>query len=158
MTTNQGKLVTVGEGLKLGSGPGRDLIFKVTGDDTNGALDFFIVGVAPKNGPPLHVHHIHEEYVYVLKGQYKIRLGDEIFRCKEGDFAYLPSKVPHTFVNLTDEPGEIIVVYTPGGGHKFYEEFGPATRNGHPPDPKKLAPLFEKYHMTLLGPPMSPDE
>ena len=145
-----------GEGLKLQSGPGRDLIFKVTGEDTNGAFDYFIVQVAPKGGPPLHIHHMQEETIHVLKGQYKIRIGDEIFYCQEGGFAYLPSRVPHAFLNLTDEPGEIIVVYTPGGGHKFYEEFGPMSRNG-PPDPKKVAPLFEKYNMTLLGPPLSPD-
>ena len=145
-----------GEGLILKSGPGRDLIFKVTGDDTGGAFDYFIVEVAPKGGPPLHVHHGQEETIHVLKGQYKIQIGEEIFYCNEGDFAYLPSKVPHAFLNLTDEPGEIIVVYTPGGGHKFYEEFGPMSRNG-PLDPKKLAPLFEKYNMTLLGPPLSPD-
>ena len=145
------------EGLRLQSGPGRDLIFKVTGEDTNGAFDYFIVQVAPKGGPPLHVHHMQEETIHVLKGQYKIRIGDEIFYCQKGGFAYLPSKVPHTFLNLTNEPGEIIVVYTPGGGHKFYEEFGPMSRGG-PPDPKKIAPLFEKYNMTLLGPPLSPDD
>ena len=144
------------EGLRLQSGPGRDLIFKVTGEDTKGAFDYFIVQVAPKGGPPLHVHHLQEETIHVLKGQYKIRVGDEIFYCQEGGVAYLPSKVPHAFLNLTDEPGEIIVVYTPGGGHKFYEEFGPMSRSG-PPDPKKIAPLFEKYNMTLLGPPLSPD-
>jgi mannose-6-phosphate isomerase-like protein (cupin superfamily) len=146
-----------GEGLRLQSGPGRDLIFKVTGDDTGGAFDYFIVQVAPKGGPPLHVHHRQEETIHVLKGQYKIRIGEEIFYCREGGFAYLPSKVPHAFLNLTDEPGEIIVVYTPGGGHKFYEEFGPISRSG-PPDPKKIAPIFEKYNMTLLGPPLSPND
>ena len=51
--------------------------------------------------------------------------------------------------NLTYEPGEVIVVYTPGGGHKFYEEFGPISRNG-PPDPKVLAPLFAKYEWPCL--------
>lgn len=144
------------EGLRLQSGPGRDLIFKVTGEDTGGAFDYFIVEVAPHGGPPLHVHHKQEETIHILKGQYKVRLGEETFRIAEGDFAYLPSNVPHAFLNLTDQPGEIIVVYTPGGGHKFYEEFGPLARNG-PPDPKVLGPLFEKYDMTLLGPPLSLD-
>ena len=105
-----------GDGLRLQSGPGRDLIFKVTGEDTGGALDYFIVQVAPHGGPPLHVHHFQEETIQVLKGRYKIRIGDEIFIVNEGGFAYLPSKVPHAFLNLTDEPGEVIVVYTPGGG------------------------------------------
>lgn len=145
-----------GEGLRLQSGRGRDLIFKVTGEDTGGAFDYFIVEVAPHGGPPLHIHHHQEETIHVLKGRYKIRIGEEIFYCNPGGFAYLPSKVPHAFLNLTDAPGEIIVVYTPGGGHKFYEEFGPISRNG-PPDPKLLGPLFEKYGMTLLGKPLSAD-
>jgi quercetin dioxygenase-like cupin family protein len=145
-----------GEGLRLQSGPGRDLIFKVTGEDTGGAFDYFIVQVAPRGGPPLHVHHFQEETIQVLKGRYKIRIGESIFDLDQGGFAYLPSKVPHAFPNLTDQPGEVIVVYTPGGGHKFYEEFGPLSRNG-PPDPKKLAPLFEKYGMSLLGAPLRPD-
>jgi quercetin dioxygenase-like cupin family protein len=144
------------EGLRLRSGPGRDLIFKVTGDDTGGLLDYFIVQVAPRGGPPLHVHHRQEETLHVLKGRYRVRIGDELFICEEGDFAYLPAGVPHTFVNLTDAAGELIVVYAPGGGHKFYEEYGPMSRSG-PPDPQKLAPLFEKYGMTLLGPPLRPD-
>ncbi len=152
----QGKVLAAGEGLRLRSGPGRDLIFKVTGKDTGGAFDYFIVEVAPRGGPPLHVHHSQEETIHVLKGRFKIRIGAETFHCKEGDFAYLPSKIPHAFLNLTDEPGEVIVVYVPGGGHKFYEELGPLTRSGSP-DPKTVARLFEKYDMTLLGGPLSPD-
>jgi quercetin dioxygenase-like cupin family protein len=156
ITTNQTRVLAEGEGLRLQSGPGRDLIFKVTGEETGGAFDYFIVEVAPHGGPPLHVHHRQEETIHVLKGQYKIRIGDEVFRCNEGGFAYLPSGLPHAFLNLTDQAGEVIVVYTPGGGHKFYEELGPMSRNGSP-DPKQIAALFEKYDMTLLGPPLSPD-
>jgi len=70
--TNQYKVLARSEGLRLYSGPGRDLIFKVTGEDTGGAFDYFIVEVAPKGGPPLHVHHKQEETIHVLKGQYKI--------------------------------------------------------------------------------------
>jgi quercetin dioxygenase-like cupin family protein len=150
------KVFGPGEGLRLYSGPGRDLIFKVTGQDTGGAFDYFIVEVAPKAGPPLHVHHTREETIHVLRGEYKIRIGEEVFYLAEGGFAYLPSKVPHAFLNLTDKPGEIIVVYTPGGGHKFYEELGPLTRNGSP-DLKAVAQVFTKYNMTLLGPPLSSD-
>jgi quercetin dioxygenase-like cupin family protein len=145
-----------GEGLRLQSGPGRDLIFKVTGDDTGGAFDYFIVEVAPRGGPPLHVHHKQEETIHVLKGRFKIRIGEDTFVCEEGGFAYLPSGVPHAFLNLTDEPGEVTVVYTPGGGHRFYEELGPAIRGGTS-DRAAIATIFEKHGMTLLGPPLSQD-
>jgi quercetin dioxygenase-like cupin family protein len=108
-TTSRHKVLGPGEGLRLQSGPGRDLIFKVTGEDTGGAFDYFIVEVAPHGGPPLHVHHNQEETIHVLKGRYKVRIGDDTFFCQEGGFAYLPSRVPHAFLNLTDEPGEIVV-------------------------------------------------
>ena len=138
------------QGLRLQSGPGRDLIFKVTGDDTNGAFDYFIVEVAPHGGPPLHVHHKQEETIHVLKGRFKIRIGEAIYILEEGDFAYLPSQVPHAFRNLTPDPAEVIVVYTPGGGHKFYEEFGPVSRN--PASTRQdIAAVFERHGMTLLG-------
>ena len=156
MTALASKVLEPHEGLRLQSGPGRDLVFKVTGDDTAGAFDYFVVEVAPMGGPPLHVHHRQEETIHVLKGRFKVRIGDETFRCEEGGFAYLPSGQPHAFLNLTDEPGEIVVVYTPGGGHRFYEELGPMTRNG-PPDRLAVAALFEKYEMTLLGPPLTAD-
>jgi quercetin dioxygenase-like cupin family protein len=144
------------EGLRLQSGPGRDLIFKVTGEETGGAFDYFVVEVAPKGGPPLHVHRAQEEAIHVLKGRFKIRIGEGVFYCEEGGFAYLPSGVPHTFLNLTDEPGEVIVVYTPGGGHRFYEELGPLSRS-ETPDRAAIAAVFEKYDMTLLGPPLAAD-
>lgn len=156
LTTPQYTVLAADDGLRLQSGPGRDLVFKVTGEDTGGAFDYFTVEVAPHGGPPLHVHHEQEETIHVLSGRYKVMIGEETFELQEGGFAYLPSKVPHAFLNLTDAPGEIIVVYTPGGGHRFYEELGPAARNGTP-DRAAIAAIFEKHGMSLLGPPLTAD-
>jgi len=150
------KVLAPGEGYRLPSGPGRDLIFKVTGDETGGAFDYFIVEVAPHSGPPLHVHHGQEEAIHALKGRYKVRIGDETFTCEEGGFAHLPADVPHAFLNLTDEPGELIMVFSPGGGHRFFEELGPATRDGTT-DRAAIAAIFERHGLTLLGPPLSAD-
>jgi quercetin dioxygenase-like cupin family protein len=155
-TTTTHRVLAAEEGMRLQSGPGRDLVFKVTGEETSGAFDYFTVEVAPKGGLPLHVHHTQEETIHVLKGRFKVRIGEDLFELEPGGFAYLPSEIPHAFLNLTDEPGEIIVVYTPGGGHRFYEELGPATRNGTP-DRAAVAAIFEKHDMSLLGPPLSTD-
>jgi quercetin dioxygenase-like cupin family protein len=158
MTTTITKYVVLkeDEGLRLQSGPGRDLVFKVTGQDTNGAFDYFTVDVAPHGGPPLHVHHVQEETVHVLKGRFKIRIGDSIHYLNEGGFAYLPSKVPHAFLNLTDDAAKIIVVYAPGGGHTFYEELGPISRAAGA-NREQIAAVFEKHGMTLLGGPLTAD-
>jgi quercetin dioxygenase-like cupin family protein len=143
-------------GLRLQSGPGRDLIFKLTGEETDGALDYFVVEVAPHGGPPLHVHHKQLETIHVLSGRFKVQIGEETFHLEERGFAYLPAGVPHAFLNLTDEPAEIIIVYTPGGSRSFYEELGPATRQDGA-DRAQIAQIFERHDMTLLGPPLTAD-
>ncbi len=145
-----------GEGMRLQSGPGRDLIFKLTGEQTKGAFDYFVVEVAPHGGPPLHFHHNQDETIQVLKGRYKVRIGDAITVLEEGGFAYLPAAVPHAFLNLTDAPGEVLIVYVPGGGHHFYAELGPLARAEHP-DRAAIAACFTRHGMTLLGGPLSPD-
>ncbi len=149
-------VLKAGDGLRLLSGPGRDLIFKVTGEDTHGAFDYFVVEVRPRGGPNLHVHHFQDEAIHVLKGRFKIRIGDSIHYVDEGGFAYLPKQVPHAFLNLTDAAGEIIVVYTPGGGHKYYEELEPLRRAASP-DPQKIAAVGEKYGIIVLGGPPTAD-
>lgn len=143
-------------GLRLQSGPGRDLIFKVTGEDTAGLLDYFIVEVAPHGGPPLHVHHTQEETIHVAKGRFKVRVGDETMVLEQGGFAFLPSGLPHAFLNLTGDPAELIVTYVPGGGHKFYEELGPVAR-AEKPDRAAIAAVFTRHGMTLLGGPLTAD-
>jgi quercetin dioxygenase-like cupin family protein len=156
MTVSHHTVLAAGEGVRVLGGPGRDIVFKVTGDDTSGAFDYFVVEVAPHGGPPLHVHLKQEETIHVLKGRYKVQIGDELFFLEEGGFAYLPSNVPHAFLNVTDAPGEVIVVYTPGGGITFHEELGQLTRQGRP-EPKVVAQLFAKHGMALVGPPLSLD-
>jgi quercetin dioxygenase-like cupin family protein len=144
------------EGLRLQSGPGRDLVFKLTGDDTKGAYDYFVCETAPHGGPPLHVHHHQDEALHVLSGHFKVRIGEEEHRLDPGGFVFMPAGQPHAFLNLTDQPAELIIVFSPGGGHKFFEELGPVTRTGTP-DRAEVAAIFERHGMTLLGPPLSAD-
>ena len=155
-TAGTAKVLAADEGLRLQSGPGRDLVFKVTGEDTRGAIDYFIVEVGPHGGPPLHVHHHQDETIHVQSGRVKIRIGDQVHTLEPGGFAYMPMGLPHAFLNLTADPAEVIVVYAPGGCQKFYEELGPATRSSTP-DRREVAAIFERHGMSLLGPPLGPD-
>jgi len=155
-TSTPSKVLASDEGMRLPSGPGRDLIFKVTGEDTGGAIDYFICEVAPHGGPPLHVHHDRDETIHVQRGCFKVRVGEEEYVLEAGGFVYMPMGLPHAFLNLTDQPAELIVTYAPGGGHTFFEELGPATRTANP-DRAEIAAIFERHGMTLLGPPLSAD-
>ncbi|HKC77880.1 MAG TPA: cupin domain-containing protein [Gaiellaceae bacterium] len=150
------KVLGPGDGLRIGSGPGRDLIFKVTGEDTGGAIDYLTVEVEPHGGPPLHVHHTKDELIQAVKGRYKVQIGEESYVIEEGGFAYLPRGVQHAFLNLTDEPAELTMVFTPGGSHEFFKELGPVARAATP-DRAAIAAVFEKHDITLLGPPLTAD-
>jgi quercetin dioxygenase-like cupin family protein len=153
-TTTTPKALAAEDGLRLQSGPGRDLVFKLTGEETRGAFDYFTCQVAPHGGPPLHVHHQQDETIQVISGGFKVKVGDEEHTLEPGGFAYLPAGLPHAFLNLTDQPAELIIVFAPGGGHKFFEELGPATRTAEM-DRDEVAAIFERHGMTLLGPPLS---
>ena len=85
-----------------------------------------------------------------------VRIGDELHTLEPGGFAYLPAGLPHAFLKLTEEPAEIVVVYTPGGCHRFFEELGPATRTATP-DRAEIAAIFQRHGMAILGPPLSAD-
>ena len=151
------KVLRPEEGLLRHSVPGETLLYKVTGEDTGNALDTFLLNIQPKSGPPLHIHHRQHETIFFIKGSYKVQLGDDVFRCEAGGFVHIPMGVRHAFMNVSDQPGECLVSFTPGGTEKFFEEFAPVVRSQHPPDPAKIAPIFAKFGWELVGPPLSAD-
>jgi quercetin dioxygenase-like cupin family protein len=152
------KVVLRGEGTIRYSVPGETLYFKIRGDETDGALDYFVLDVLPKSGPPLHTHRKQHETIHFLTGRYKVRAGDHVFVCEEGTFVHIPPGLKHTFLNLTDEPGEAIVTFSPGHSDRFFAEFGPAIRSfDGPPDPAVLEPIFAAADWELNGPPLPLD-
>jgi quercetin dioxygenase-like cupin family protein len=155
---NKGKVLTAGEGLMRTSVPGETLTYKLTAEDNNGAYDYLLLDVQPKSGTPMHIHHKQHESIHFLKGRYKVQLEDEVFYIEEGGFVYIPMGVNHAFMNISDEPGEAIFIFSPGGSDKFFEEFSPIIRGfDGPPDPAVLGPIFAKYDWELTGPPLSAD-
>lgn len=112
--------------------------------------------VAPHGGPPLHVHHDLGETLHVRAGRFKVRVGEHEHILEADGFVHMPKGLPHAFLNLTDQPAELIIVFAPGVGRAFFEELGPATRAAHP-DRAAIAAKFERHGMTLLGLPLSAD-
>ena len=118
MPTDRYTVWAPGEGLQLGSEPGRELTFKLTGDETGGAFDYFIVGVAPKNGPPLHVHHREDEYFVMLDGEITLHLPGESRRVGAGEAAFAPRCVPHTY-RIESEEARWLAISNPSGFASF---------------------------------------
>ena len=60
--------------------------------------DFLVRKITMQDGGsmPHHTNRIQHQQ-YVLAGEAKVRIGDEIHHAKAGDFLYIPAGVPHSY-------------------------------------------------------------
>lgn len=126
------------------------LDIKISGTDTEGALAVFEqTGLTPNGGPPLHIHPHQDEWFYVLEGEYRFQVGEEVHELKKGDTIFLPREVPHAFIQLTDQ-AKVIVSYLPAGK---MESFFKATNDWtSPPSRDEIIQVFADHGMKVVGP------
>src|SRR4051812_18179740 len=55
---------------------------KVSAKDTDGALCIYDTIRQAKGGPALHLHHNQDELFYVIKGEFIVKVGEDIFTLK----------------------------------------------------------------------------
>lgn len=128
------------------------LDLKVSAEDSeNGCAIFEQTGHTPKGGPPLHIHPEQDEWFYVIEGDYLFQCGEEHFSLKAGDTIFLPRKVQHAFIQLTDK-GKMIVGYFPAG--KMEGFFAATARWATPPDKDEIVKVFAEHGMQVVGPPL----
>ena len=78
--------------------------------------------IAPKSGPPTHVHQTEDEFFYVVSGEFKVKLGDRIMSAPAQSVMFVPRGTAHAFQNVGAEPGVLLVGVTPGGFEKIFQE------------------------------------
>jgi quercetin dioxygenase-like cupin family protein len=118
---NGGISVGPGDGEHIRNPFGGDLDFIVRAEQTNGALLAFETVPQPGEGPPLHVHTREEETIYVLSGDFRWKVGDELAAAPPGAFVFIPRGVSHTWQNVGEEPGKLLVTFMPAGMEGFFE-------------------------------------
>ena len=94
--------------------------------------------------------------MYVLEGQIRFRVGDDEFVAGPGTWVWQPRGVPHTF-EVESEGARALVVFTPGGLERMFEEGGvPAGASADPPrqayDLEAAAALAKRYGFEVVGP------
>jgi uncharacterized cupin superfamily protein len=65
-----------------------------------------------KQSCPLHYHMLEEEHIIALQGEATLRLGDERFRIKAGDYVGFPAgqRAGHCLINESDAPFVFIMI------------------------------------------------
>ncbi len=80
---------------------------------TERKLNAYWVKFAPMARPRSH-EHPGAEFIHVLKGALRLRLGDDEHELDEGDSMYFDSAQPHSYSRLGARPCEALVVTTGG--------------------------------------------
>ena len=107
--------VLPGEGASMDTLIDAPVTIKAGTRSTNGSLAVLEFVHGPKAGPPLHTHLREDEMWYVLQGDYRFKAGDSTFQLSTGGMAFVPRGVSHSFQNLNDTPGRMLIIFTPSG-------------------------------------------
>jgi quercetin dioxygenase-like cupin family protein len=126
----------------------------VTPAETGGALGMFSAVVAPRSGPPRHVHHNEDETITVVEGEVRFWLDGESFVRGPGDAVFVPRGKEHGFFVLSETPARFVTCVTPGGFESFFASA--ATRGLRIPEHRvELDALAAAYGCAFTGPPIA---
>lgn len=134
---------------------GNEIKIKISSRDTGGAFAVFEGQTRPQQGPPLHRHPEHDEWWYIVEGEYKFEVDGREIYARSGDMVFAPRGSAHTFQNAGTATGRTLTTVIPGGVDLFFEELETAAPRGCIPDRQKMLAIFEKYGQGLLGPPLA---
>jgi mannose-6-phosphate isomerase-like protein (cupin superfamily) len=114
-------------------------------------------------GHPPHFHRDQDEDFYVLEGTFEFRVDDRTLECGPGTFLHLPKGTVHTFRNVGEVDGKLLVTISPAGGFEdVVEELGEPTEEKSPPTPpsgppdaataERLAAVASKHGIEIVLP------
>jgi quercetin dioxygenase-like cupin family protein len=133
-------LVPPGTGKPLDF-PGETVRVRISGEQTGGAYSIIETVVLPNSGAPLHRHDNEDEIFYIVEGEFDLTYGDKTHRVKPGTVAVLPKGEAHTYRNVGEEPGKILITIVPAGFEHFFEE---VTDTG---DAEEMRSAAERYRV-----------
>jgi quercetin dioxygenase-like cupin family protein len=151
-----GVVLQPGEGQTL-SGLGNAITVKAVSETTGGNYGLIEYSAAPNfHGPPPHIHPDMEEAFYILEGEFAFRLGVDTIRAPAGAFALIPRGTVHTFWNPGDRPAKFLLIVSPGGFERYFQELAPLVgEHGYPPT-DVMKSLGEKYNFLVVEVPPTP--
>jgi len=131
---------------------------KAAGNETGDAVTIMEMTIPPGMGPPPHTHP-GGEAVYVLEGSCYYNIDGVKHEGGPGTLFYIPKDTVENFEPAGDKPLRVLVVYTPGGIDRFFEEAGepaaertiPPAPEG-PPDVERLSSIGARYGMQIPAP------
>ncbi|MEU3187716.1 cupin domain-containing protein [Streptomyces sp. NPDC006923] len=129
----------------LGQGDsGQDAIhYLATTSTTRGEFGLYRVEMKPRaGGPKTHFHKTISESFYILDGTVRVFDGERWVDARKGDFLHVPQGGLHAFRNDSDEPADMLLLFTPGAPREEY--FEQVSQLAHATEEERAA-FFDKH-------------
>jgi mannose-6-phosphate isomerase-like protein (cupin superfamily) len=126
--------------------------FLIRSADAGGSFSQWVEDVPPGAGPPMHVHHGEHEVFRILAGEFRFWCAGEVLELGEGDTVLVPRGAHHSFRNVGDRDGQLLITMTPGGAEGFFIEV--EEQGLHPSrDMPRIMEIAARYGLEFVGPP-----
>ena len=126
---------------------GEPIEILVPSEATDGRSATLIQISPPGGGPPPHVHTNEDETFYVLEGAYEYLKDGQWHPFPNGQAVHSQRGSVHTFRNVGDKNGRMLVFVTPGGFEKYLEAVSVFSILG---DMAEVLAVSERYGITFV--------
>ena len=148
MTPAKGFVVPTGGGKHFASPtPGRSFAMKLLGRETGESIMMFEETLPAGTASLYHLHHDSDEVAWVLAGEFRFKIGDEVAAGGPGSSAFMPRNVPHAWKNTGSETGRVLFLCTPAAAGGLIEALA-ERRLAYADEYKKL---FERHRWEVVG-------
>lgn len=152
-TESKVRIVEPGSGHSVPFLDGSVVSFLARGSDTQDLVSFWEFTLpAGGQGPPLHVHHGHDEIFYVVDGALTVYSADEPVEVVDGTLIIVPKGAQHTFANTGSTPMRMVGTFSPARFENYFDELAEEINKhrGARPDPSLIAALYARYDSELV--------
>ena len=121
---------------------------KLVGSDTGNQIVEWVDNVEPGVGIPPHIHTKEDEIFRVIKGQIEIMVDGKTTILNEGDVAFAPKEIPHSWKVVGTEKAKMITSAFPAGIEHMFKEL--AELPASPPNFEKVAEICAKHGIKFI--------
>jgi len=163
--TAAGGATRAGKGIRVSAGQDRyaeELMImggrfdlKVSAKDTGGDLCIYDTVRLAKGGPALHRHFAQDEWFYVIRGEFIVRVGDDTVSLSPGDSAFAPRKIPHAFAKISEGEGQMLILFHHAGSMEdFFLQMSKLGREIPQNQEVVMKQLWATHGQEVVGPPL----
>ena len=138
------KITLPGQGRTL-QAFGETVITHLESKDTGGALSVWTNVTPPGGGPPPHYHTREDEWFIVQEGRFEFLVEGKWQAVPAGGTVFAPRGAIHTFKNVGETPGRMLISSSPGGFESFFGDCAREFNAPGGPDMQRIVEIAARY-------------